>query len=605
MNYLDLTHATLDNKHLSKLIEDLPINCFFNKVLCGAGGTHLSLSNKNPYIILVPTTELILSKKENTYPTEVMYVYGDVKIEEIIKYIDSNGNKIMSTYHSLHKVIKAFEASLKSTKDFQLLVDEAHMLTEGDDKDFMHNEINYILQSYSMFKSYCFMTATPFPRECFPDQIKDINYITAYWNPNVITVTKINAQHIPNKFIDYVTKIALDHLSGAKVGNAYFFYNSVEAITQVCYRLLKAKLCTEEDIRIIAADRNNNYIHKYVSKDLHIQSVVSEKKKLNFLTSKAFEGCDLYDEDGVVYICADARKRHSRLEIHTKLPQIVNRIRDSKYNNQVNLLYTKSFISTNISKEEFINETNEAICKAEYQASQIRAMDDITKELLNTDMLETSEYFTKDLEGNYIVNRNAGKRAIALWEAANQTYSIFKSEKEIDKVEVRSPLIELMFNGGNTTEFKLPSGVEKIKLGGKAANFKSMALDYIKAISNKDSEQIDFIENYDEIFKLAHLAFKSNLESNLKAISFQRSKIESRINTQIKCNSENIKLALFETFKAKDIVTKSKIREIIDSLYTQEGIDKKARATDIKDYFVVVETTDKNKDGAFRIIRRK
>lgn len=50
MNLLNLNHATKNNYHLSNLIEDLPQNCFFNKVLYK---THKTVkSGINGYLII-------------------------------------------------------------------------------------------------------------------------------------------------------------------------------------------------------------------------------------------------------------------------------------------------------------------------------------------------------------------------------------------------------------------------------------------------------------------------------------------------------------------------------------------------------------------------
>lgn len=606
MNLLNLHHATKDNYHLGKLIEDLPQNCFFNKVLCGAGGTHLALANKNKYIILVPTTDLIVSKEQQKqhFTHDICFVYGSKPTKDILKYINEGGTKVMSTYHALPKILAALEVSDFDTKDFQLLVDEAHMLTEGDDKDFMHTEINNILLHFNKFKSYCFMTATPFPKECFPEQIKDIPYVVADWNPDVVTKTSITAQQITSKFTDYVTKIAIDHMNGTKEGNAYFFYNSVEAISQVCYKLIKSGLCTLNDIRIIAADKNAKYLQKYVHPELIIEDVTTEPKKLNFLTAKAFEGCDIYDEDGVTYVCADARKTHTRLEIHTKIPQIVNRIRNSKYNQNVNLLYTKSFISTNVSKAEFIRLTQDSIDEATIQIEEMKTISESLKKLINTEILETSEYFTKDEYGNYIVNQNAGKRALALWEAANQTYTVFKNDKAIEVTKVRSPLIELLFNGGNTEEFTLPSGAEKLKLGGKKANFSLMCKDYLEALDTKDIEQVKFIEDYDDIFLKARTTFKGNIHQDFSACSYQRSNIEKRLGLQLQCNDSKLNQIIEAKFKIGSIVPKSKIIKLLEGIYQTEGISKKAKATDIKKWYQVKPTTNTKGENCFKIISK-
>ncbi|KAA6304120.1 hypothetical protein EZS27_044235, partial [termite gut metagenome] len=53
--------------------------------------------------------------------------------------------------------------------------------------------------------------------------------------------------------------------------------------------------------------------------------------KVNFYTSTSFEGCDIYDENGKVYIISDRKKSHTLLDISTLIIPICGRIRDSKY----------------------------------------------------------------------------------------------------------------------------------------------------------------------------------------------------------------------------------------------------------------------------------
>lgn len=43
-------------------LPDLPHNCIFNKVITGCGATTIALFNNEPYVISVPTTELITNK---------------------------------------------------------------------------------------------------------------------------------------------------------------------------------------------------------------------------------------------------------------------------------------------------------------------------------------------------------------------------------------------------------------------------------------------------------------------------------------------------------------------------------------------------------------
>ena len=611
---LDLTEFT--GNYLSEMIDDLPQNCFFNKVLCGAGGTHLALTNKESYVILSPTTDLIKSK-ENSNQTKIdtLYVYGNMKHEEILDYINRVGDissvgKIMCTYHSLPKLLDCFDQSNHKEKEYRLLIDEAHMLTEGDDKDFMHNEINYILSNYQRFKSYCFMTATPFPRECFPVQIDNIEVVVAKWNPNSIEVAKVRSQHISKNFNDYVLKIAMDHIKGDIDGNAYFFYNSVEEIVRVCRKLTKSGYITIEDIRIICASNNLDYIKKSLGKKSEIKDVFDKPHKINFLTSKCFEGCDILDKDGVTYVCADGKKKHTRVEIHTKLAQIVNRIRDSRFKSVVNLLYSKSFIGGAIDKETFLRNSERELDKVRLLVdSYNRAYEEIkgqfSEEEANTILshnrvgLDTNEYVTVNYEtGKFITNPNYLKKAMALWESANVTYSVMKHQNNINSVVSRSPLIEIM-NGENSTEhLTLPSGLDKIRVLGKKAQFTEVCKDFLKMLNsgriNLDDLEVFF--SYDSVFNRYYCLLKDD-RINLKDLCsiFKSNRyIKKRLNDFLETYGQEEKtiynldihdLSLYFTIAGR--YSNSDIKLKLMNLYLEKGINKTAVATDLNNWYKV------------------
>lgn len=606
---LNLTHATQETKYLASLIEDLPQNVFFNKVICGCGGTQLALTNDKPYVIVVPTTDPILSKKNQSetnpekYPHGVLWVYGTITVKQIIDYLDNGGVKIFSTYHSLYKVMEAFKSSTKRTNQFQFLIDEAHMLTEGDDKDFMHNEINYVLQVFKEFKSYCFMTATPFPRDCFPEQIMDIPLVTAEWNPTVVTQTVIKAQQVDGKFNDYVLNIAIQYINKEIDGNAYFFYNSVEAISQIAAKLIKSGICTKDDIRLIVSKKNSAYVKKYIGSDVEIEDVTTGAKKLNFITARCFEGADIYDEEGRTYVCADGQKKHTRLEIHTKVPQIINRIRNSKYNNEVYMLYRTSYIPVGMSLPEYKVYIEQQVAKVGRQLKEIETVSAELKELINQNLLETNEFITRDLQNNLIPNVNAGKRGIALYASQTTTYSSY-SNSSISHQNVDNNLIKIMFEGGNTNQFTLPDGVNKIKLGGKKANFTKMCKEYIEALNSKDHEAVEFIETYDDIFKHARKEFGKAIEDHFSAVSWRRHTLEVRLNIQKGANSEMLRQDILSSFNIGFLYTKDAVKKKIQNMYDASNVKKTAKATTIKEFFEVKDAKNSDGDNCFKIIRK-
>lgn len=595
---LDLTVA---KNYISEVLDDLPQNCMFNKVLCGAGGTHIALTNDKPYVILVPYIELIKSKLNQVDKyNNIQPVYGEISNQEIKNALSSGCTKFMSTYHGLKRIVELFG---NQVSNFQLLVDEAHMLTEGDDKDFMHNEINYILQSYTKFKSFCFMTATPYEEESIPEQLLCLPLVKAKWSD--LGVTALVAQRIEGKFNDYICQIALEHMDGRREGDPFFFYNSVEAITIIAKKLIDSKICVPSDIRIIAADKNDSYLKKYANKELCIESTSDCKinpKKLNFITAKAFEGCDIEQSNGVTYICADGRKKHTRLEIHTKIPQIVNRIRDSKYKDVAYLLYTTSFTRDCKTKEEFKEVIKQDMIRVADVLVQIGKLDTAASEYLNTEKLDSDEFITKDLNNVMILNPNAGKRALSQWASANQLFFYNTScEQHITKVRSRSTLIEILNEPNPIEFFKPPAGTDKIKLGGKVANFKKLCKDYIEAIESEDIESRNFIEDFSPIFLQARKIFRANLIEDITASAMQQTRLQQRIDIQNQAYSKMFEVKGNLPFIVNQFYGLQEVKDGIQSTYDMFQIKKKAKSTELDQWFNITKMI-KNGVSGYKII---
>lgn len=582
-----------DKKYLGDVLDDLPQNCNFNKACCGAGGTDLALTNDNNYVVIVPTIDLVQNKisQKDRY-SKVLGVYGDVSLDVIKNYLASGGNKILSTYHSLPKVIKGLGDRIKS---FQLLVDESHMLVEGDDKDFMHDEINFIFNNFEIFKSVCFMTATPTLPETIPEQIKHFPIVTAKWSEEVITKVKLNVQQVHSRINDYVCFIAMQHMDNRLVGSPFFFYNSVEAITVICKRLIDSDVCSAKDIRIIAASKNNEYIKRYGHPELTIGNTIDCKdnpKPITFLTARAFEGCDIYQEDAVTYIIADGNKKHTRVEIHTKIPQIVNRVRNSKYKSVANLLYTSSFTRDCRSRGEFIQLITKEIEDIEYYLKEkYSKYSDIELKYVNTNLLDTSEFVTKDSFDNYIPNLNAGKRELNHWEAANQTYFVIKSDTHISNLEYDTqPLIDIINSSKKIDWIALPEGADKLKLGGKIANFKKLCLDYIMALEESDSNTIEFVEEYKPIFKDIRNILKNNKEEIITAIkscAYRQQNLTNRRDMLVMYESDSLDKKVKQQFNVGSRYTTKYVKNVLQKIYDEYNLNKTSKSTDINKWFTV------------------
>ena len=171
--------------HISDFTNELPKNCLFDKGITGCGGTTLAITNNENYVICVPFVNLIDCKIAKH--SELLGVKAGISVTDIRNYIkETEVIKIMVTYDSLDKVISALGDKVN---EVNLLVDELHLLF--NQYTFRKEAINKVLRSYTAFKSYCFMTATPLKEKYTLKELKDIDVVRYEWNK--VTETTVNS----------------------------------------------------------------------------------------------------------------------------------------------------------------------------------------------------------------------------------------------------------------------------------------------------------------------------------------------------------------------------------------------------------------------------
>ncbi len=328
-----------DAKYLGKIpgFTDLPTNCRFNKVLTGSGGTTVALENDVPYVLCMPYVSLIKNKMEwcTEHNVNVLPVYGEgFTTSDIAEF---EGNKIMVTYDSLHKVVDGLGSRVQ---EYKILVDEYHLLINSG--AFRYKAVNEVLQLYAEFREHVFMTATPVRSEFLPKVLQGIPEVSVKWdNLELVTLDYSVLEH--NQLYPVVANIAYEYTTGKHQGNAYFFLNSIQGIIDITYHLKKVDV-THEDVRIVCADNQDNKkrLRETIRAKYDIGQLSDFSKKLNFITSTAFEGSDLKDEDGITYIVSDGRQDHTKYDIMTTIPQIIGRNRIAKKKNWAKIIYSPS-----------------------------------------------------------------------------------------------------------------------------------------------------------------------------------------------------------------------------------------------------------------------
>ncbi len=152
----------------------------------------------------------------------------------------------------------------------------------------------------------------------------------------------------------------------------HIFINSVGGIA----RIIHLAGLQPEDCRIVCSQSNGDRKAKNQEKlppDFTIATTLAPVRTFNFYTATCFEGQDIYDENGRIFIVSEKYKDCTKVDILTTLVQICGRVRDSKYNTEINQYYATSKYK-DVSFEEYQEAVYRDLMTAEMDARELNAM---------------------------------------------------------------------------------------------------------------------------------------------------------------------------------------------------------------------------------------
>jgi hypothetical protein len=365
-------------KYISEILNTFPKG-LLNKGRTAAGATFVALTNPSPTIIAVPFVSLIENKIAQH--DNILGIYGraDYDIESYLS--SATTPKIMVTYDSLGTVIQQLiDLGVDVYNTFTLVIDEYHLLFTQ--YSFRDKAIKSVLSIYKSFINYCFISATPVEDDFILEELKQEDITEFIWEDNqTITIESIRC----NKSVDNTVVTLIERfINGEIEGNAYIFVNSVHYIAEIIGKVNKSKLpfkLTAENTKIVYSRNSNN-----PSKIAKIPrgTINDPVKKINFLTSTVWEGSDIYDEDGKIYIVSNGSKKHTLVDISTSFQQIAGRIRNTKYWQKIHHIFTETRYSEIGSYNEFKQLSQAEIKEANYLLGELFKMDRIARDKLPT-----------------------------------------------------------------------------------------------------------------------------------------------------------------------------------------------------------------------------
>ena len=574
---------------------DLPMNCMFDKGRTGCGGTTIALENDKNYIVLVPMVNLIKNKraqvKKDDY--EILGVHKGIYEEEFTDYCQrvwSKGHplKIMSTYDSFLKVgnwLKSLHFDPYS--DAQVLVDEYHMLAYW--YKLKPHIMREVMSETKKYDNKCFMTATPLRGMSLLKELEGYSTVKVEWEEKEQKdIRLIPVRSVQKSLTELVRQNYAEHMDGKTNINLHIFINSVNTSVKIAYDLD----IPSEHVRIVCSENDEKNIYK-VGNKYKIGAMDSEPKIVNFYTATAFCGADIYDENGVTVIASDARKQHTLLDVSTMIPQIMGRIRNSKYKNYALHIYTENRYDNSNSEEEYLASIREDFEQAKSYAEDINKM---SPESISQTYEALS--LSGKLRNDCIVLGEDGKVY-----ADENILRIDQANYYLRKSYTTQGLIENYTAENFTIQVDEEVQREIDRLVNSAKNhrysFKDAFLEYTDAIEQYDEEckGKGLVPDYSEFNKgMSHIwrdnqrvidAYQLLGKEKVERLGYKTKYVDREL---IKCSDIPQEAKIAEIL-AKEITTLPQIRfdDDIKKLHSEInytlGIQKSAKATDIDNYY--------------------
>lgn len=554
---------------LSDVFEDLPNNVYLDKTNCGCGATTLALKNKVKYVVLVPSVYLVKNKTQQN--NNVFGFYGDIKSSELVAFLECGGEKVIATYDSFNRLFDLLNA-INDISEWKLLIDEAHNLINL--AELKANVLNYIMDNYSKFGSYVFVTATPTQNDFLPEQLKDIEMVKYVWEDS--DVIDLCVQQTTDIVKD-LTVVCKQHLDGRLDGNAHIFINSVTSICSIVNKLRRSGISTTDNTKIVCADTitNKALLKKYLGSEWRQPSQPNCGGSVIFYTSVAFEGSDVYDEDGVTYIGVDCSKNNTKLDMSLSVAQIVGRVRNSKYKGKLKMLVAGMPLAATATKDEYCafhsGKLQEAI---DTVLLFNQTSNNFVKESLLASASNDSGYINIE-DGSLVVNYLMFKLQMQRYAAMHSTYTVHNLSTGCGKSFVLSDKI---INANGT--FIVPTFEDTLVTNEKMI-WEDMCKAYITARETGDEGRVKLIELYEPM-----------LQSIYDTLGIQRIKALRYGKKALSLELESIcpDATVFLEWCVGDFIPLSKAKERIQEYYNLKGDRTKSKAVDAFQWYLLHET---------------
>ena len=553
-----------------------------NKGVTGCGATSVAIEDEHKTIICSPRINLIKNKVGQH--EELLGVFGDVKNDEIIAYLEkAETPKIMVTYDSMPRLAKL----IADKSDWRVVVDEYQYLLI--DSGFRSDKAIALLDVVNEFDYVTYLSATPIADKYIQgmEQFKDVPYTELIWGDRVERIYV--EREVSAKPIDNAIKIVRNYQNGnfPQKGDALskecvIFLNSVTNIANIVHQ---TKL-PYEDVNIIVADtEENRKIVRQIDKGFDIGSIPLKgepHKMFTFCTSTAFAGCDFYSTCASTFVISDNKKVHTSIDIATELAQIAGRQRlaCNPFRKTIVFIYNVDIGESNadIYKNAIEQKLEKSVKMAEWKNS---APDYFKKDVIK----ETSEMQNiKKYSESYVrYDEKSDSFTVNRWAYLNELFAYdVQHENYQDSIRVKRQLEESGF--GIKGEEKTSDYKEQLKCILVKEGFADRMKRYCELRQLKETNPYYLA---DEIMERQYEDLKLYYDrlgyDRIKALGYKEKDLKNELECSYREN--DIKRKFREVFVVGERMSTEEIKRTMTEIYARYGIKKKGVATQLeRDY---------------------
>ena len=356
--------------------------------------------------------------------------------------------------------------------------------------------------------------------------------------------------------------------------NLHIFVNSVEFIAKV---IDLAKL-TPDNVKVVCSTsgENSENNQRKLGKDYPIGQPSDPVRKINFYTSTCFEGCDLYDENGVTFIVSDGNKSHTLLDISTLFTQICGRLRDSKYKGEIIHVYSTTKYSREVTLDEFVASTKKVLAEAVSYADEINSLSDTAREKTLSKIKYINEQYVRIEDNRLVVDKNFANMDIVNFKICRHIYRTYINLTN-----------ELQRNGYTITRYTFSEIIEKMENKTNArVTFKELFDEYHRL---KTTRPFFSLDNHEELctrialkYPLVKQAYDELGTDKVQALKYHVGNIRRELTKQMRLPSEYKIVKMIDTvFPKQTLIPKSKAKTELQRIYDDLGIRQTAKAADL------------------------